>query len=141
MKPRAQAGFTMIELIVVIVILGVLAATALPTFIDMRGDAEQAAVSGVAGAGASAMNLNFSGCALTSNVVTPNKCVKVSACDNANLTSILQGGFDTTKYTVAVNAAGVDIGTANNNTALCKITRTVGTTNYTATFTGVSAGN
>ena len=43
MRHSAQRGFTMIELIVVIVILGVLAATALPKFIDMRGDAEQAA--------------------------------------------------------------------------------------------------
>lgn len=137
MKSR-QTGFTMIELIVVIVILGVLAATALPKFINMRGDAEQAAVDGVAGASSSAMNLNYSGCALTSNVVTANKCVAVSTC--AGVTSILQGGLPAA-YTAAPNAAGVDVGTSNNNTPLCKVTKTVGATTYTATFTGISAGN
>jgi len=47
---KQQRGFTMIELIMVIVILGILAAFALPKFADFTGDARLAAMQGAAGA-------------------------------------------------------------------------------------------
>jgi MSHA pilin protein MshA len=52
-----QQGFTLIELVVVIVILGILAATAAPKFIDLTGDARTSVMQGVQGSMNSAVNL------------------------------------------------------------------------------------
>lgn len=54
---KKQSGFTLIELIMVIVILGILAATALPRFADLKGDANTAALQGVGGAMAAAATI------------------------------------------------------------------------------------
>lgn len=52
-----QAGFTLVELIVVIVVLGILAATALPKFVNVSQDARRASVEGLTGALRSSVSL------------------------------------------------------------------------------------
>jgi MSHA pilin protein MshA len=61
---KKQSGFTLIELVIVIIILGVLAATAVPKFVDLQGDARQAAMKGVKGALEGAATLTYSRAAI-----------------------------------------------------------------------------
>lgn len=56
MKQQYQKGFSLIELVIVIVILGLLAATAIPRFLNITEDAEDASVDGVAGGLATAVS-------------------------------------------------------------------------------------
>ena len=59
MKATKQQGFTLIELIIVIVILGILAVTAAPRFLNLQGDANAATVQGVKGAMNSAKDIVY----------------------------------------------------------------------------------
>lgn len=57
---KRNSGFTLIELVVVIVILGILAAVAAPKFMDLQKDARVSALQGLAGNIKSAINLTYS---------------------------------------------------------------------------------
>jgi prepilin-type N-terminal cleavage/methylation domain-containing protein len=121
MQKSIQAGFTLIELVVVIVILGILAVTALPKFIDLSAEANTAAVQGVAGAISSASAVNYA-----SRKANSTKGVAVDNCDDAG--SLLQGGIPT-GYSVTAAAIGAD------TTAACSVTN--GSSTATASITGI----
>ena len=57
MRVKQSSGFTLIELVIVVVILGFLAVTAIPKFIDLTEQAKQANIEGMAGGFATAVSL------------------------------------------------------------------------------------
>ena len=63
---RQKQGFTLIELVVVIVILGILSAFALPRFANLGGDARAAAIEGMGGSIKSASSIVRSACLVKS---------------------------------------------------------------------------
>ena len=58
-KIRDQRGFTLIEIIMVIVLLGIIAAIAIPKYIDLRTEAADATASGIVGAIVSSASIGY----------------------------------------------------------------------------------
>lgn len=74
---RQQGGFTLIELIMVIVILGILAAFALPRFANLGGDAREASINGALGAVKSASSIVHAAALARNTVGTTSTPVNV----------------------------------------------------------------
>jgi len=118
MENHDESGFTLIELVMVIVILGILAAVATPKFTSLVEEADASAVKGIAGGLASAAATNWALCKSSSAA-----CISISNCtDVANLlTETLPTNMTIASQAIAAGA-----------TVSCTLT---GGSSKTATFT------
>jgi MSHA pilin protein MshA len=101
-----QKGFTLVELVVVIVILGILSAVAVPKFVDMQNEAKQAAIEGARGSVKSAVGL------VHAKWLAAGEPTGTVAVEGGTVT-IDSYGYPTADAAGIMTAAGLDDGDAN----------------------------
>ncbi|WP_318510726.1 prepilin-type N-terminal cleavage/methylation domain-containing protein [Photobacterium leiognathi] len=132
-----QKGFTLIELVVVIVILGILAVTAAPKFLNLQGDARKASLQGLKGAIDGAAGITYGRAAVdgvesVSSSTTTKGDVPVAfgfpKATSAALSKVVAGLNEDWKVVASVNDTSITYSYKSNNTTdKCIVTYTQAT--------------
>ncbi|EMG6785361.1 prepilin-type N-terminal cleavage/methylation domain-containing protein [Vibrio cholerae] len=144
---KRQGGFTLIELVVVIVILGILAVTAAPRFLNLQGDARQASLQGLKGAIDGAAGIVYGRAAIwgretSSSAVDVDGISTIFGYPRATPTGIGAAvvGLTTDWAVAASNADSITYGFSSNTSATCAVIYQQATSSAAPVTTVTSTG-
>ncbi len=135
---RSQRGFTLIELVIILILIGVLAGVAIPRFVDLRTEAEESKAKATQDAGRAGITLDFANQLLTAGTYSSGLVCGAPPCDvtnpSANLTQI-EANIEQVTY-----PPGGPYGDCAAGTGFCWRIESVGTSNSPARIYGMYNG-
>jgi type IV pilus assembly protein PilA len=123
MVKKAQAGFTLIELMIVVAIIGILAAVALPAYQDYTVKAKAAEMTSISSTARTAMALAFNEGTLKADIVNSDLGLPDAATITGKyVASVAAAGIDALTGTVTVTSQGFNDTAIDGKTLVYKMT-------------------